>query len=123
MLGIHNYQNNYPVLKRFAKFHSNRSCISGVNVIQTILKKELYIATARDVCCTLRHTNVCEYDKFCGELTFPIEKNLIVAIPAMLFLDVVVIRELSFLPMLNFEHRRGVGRQFGIYFQLLLFLG
>ena len=53
----------------------------------------------------------------------PIEKNLIVAIPAMLFLDVVVIRELSFLPMLNFEHRRGVGRKFGIYFQLLLFLG
>ena len=75
LLGIHNYQNNYPVLKKFAKFHSNRSCISGVNVIQTILKKELYIATARDVCCTLRHTNVCEYDKFCDELTCPDWKN------------------------------------------------
>lgn len=71
MLGIHNYQNNYLVFKKFAKFHSNRSSISEVNEIQIILKKELYIATVRDVCCTLRHTNVCEYDKFCDELTCP----------------------------------------------------
>ena len=109
-------QNNHAVLCRFTKSCSNNSCIPRVIVIKKTNKKTLYHqCSGCYVIPSLMQMSVSMTNSV-------VTKILIVSTRAMLSLDVVVIQEFWFSPMLNFWASEK-GRPIVWKFHLLFYFG